>query len=87
LRARDALGADPHDNILAGATYIRELHDRYGTPGFLADYNTGPGRYERHLATGRVLPDETKAYFATLAPMTEGKQVNVQIGAVARSFA
>ena len=34
LRARYGLGADPfdpRDNILAGAAYIRELHDRYGT--------------------------------------------------------
>ena len=39
LRARYGLGADlydPHDNIVAGAAYIRELHDRYGSPGFLA---------------------------------------------------
>jgi soluble lytic murein transglycosylase-like protein len=26
---------DPYDNILAGAAYIRELHDRSGSPGFL----------------------------------------------------
>ena len=72
LRARYGLGADPYDprdNILAGAAYMRELHDRYGTPGFLAAYNAGPGRYERHLATGRPLPDETRAYVAALAPM------------------
>ena len=52
LRARYGLGAnsyDPRDNILAGAAYIRELYDRYGAPGFLAAYNAGPGRYERHL--------------------------------------
>jgi hypothetical protein len=39
LRARHGLGVDPydpHDNILAGAAYIRELHDRYGTPGRLS---------------------------------------------------
>ena len=45
LRARYALGAnpyDPRDNILAGAAFLRELHDRYGTPGFLAAYNAGP---------------------------------------------
>jgi hypothetical protein len=84
------LGADPydpHDNILAGAAYIRELHDRYGTPGFLAAYNAGPGRYERHLATGRSLPEQTQAYVATLAPMIKSKRVNVQIAAVAKSFA
>ena len=90
LRARHGLGADPYDprdNILAGAAYIRELSDRYGTPGFLAAYNAGPGRYERHLATGRPLPDETQAYVATLTPMLKGKRANVPIGTVARAFA
>ncbi len=90
LRARYGLGADPYDprdNILAGAAYIRELYDLYGAPGFLAAYNAGPGRYERHLATGRPLPDETQAYVATLAPRINGARTNVQIGAVVRSFA
>ena len=48
LRARYGLGRDPfdpHDNILAGAAFLREMHDRYGSPGFLAAYNAGPGRY------------------------------------------
>jgi soluble lytic murein transglycosylase-like protein len=90
LRARYGLGADPfdpRDNILAGSAYIRELYDRYGAPGFLAAYNAGPGRYERHLASGRPLPDETQAYVATLAPMINRARTNVRIGAVARSFA
>jgi soluble lytic murein transglycosylase-like protein len=62
LRARYDLGVDPYDprdNILAGAAYLRELYQRFGTPGFLAAYNAGPTRYESHLATGRSLPDET----------------------------
>jgi hypothetical protein len=90
LRARYGLGADPYDprdNILAGSAYIRELYDRYGAPGFLAAYNAGPGRYERHLATGRPLPDETQAYVTTLAPMISRARTNVQLGAVAKSFA
>jgi soluble lytic murein transglycosylase-like protein len=90
LRLRYRLGADPYDvrdNILAGAAYIRELSDRYGTPGFVAAYNAGPGRYERHLATGRPLPEETQAYVATLAPMIESKQANVRVGVVGKSFA
>jgi hypothetical protein len=90
LRARYGLGADPYDprdNILAGAAYIRELYDRYGAPGFLAAYNAGPGRYERHLATGRPLPDETQAYVATLAPRINGARTSVQIGDVTRSLA
>lgn len=90
LRVRHGLGVDPYDprdNILAGAAYIRELSDRYGAPGFLAAYNAGPGRYERHLATGRPLPDETQAYVATLAPMIESARTNVRVAAVGRSFA
>jgi soluble lytic murein transglycosylase-like protein len=86
LRARYDLGADPydpHDNILAGAAYIRELYQRFGAPGFLAAYNAGPTRYENHLATGRSLPDETQDYVAILAPMIEGKQANVRVVAVA----
>jgi Transglycosylase SLT domain len=90
LRARHGLGTDPydpHDNILAGAAYIRELYDRYGAPGFLAAYNAGPGRYERHLAAGRPLPAETQAYVATLAPMIKSTRTNVRVAAVETSFA
>ena len=70
LRVHYHLGHDPfdaHDNILAGAAYLRELYDRYGSPGFLAAYNAGPERYEEYLA-GRPLPRETLAYVAKLAP-------------------
>ena len=72
LRARYGLGSDPfdpRDNILAGAAYLRELHDRFGSPGFLAAYNAGPTRYAEHLATGRPLPRETRDYVAALAPL------------------
>ena len=72
LRVRHGLGDnpyDPRDNIFAGAAYLRELHERYGSPGFLAAYNAGPGRYDEHLATGRALPYETQLYVATLAPL------------------
>lgn len=72
LRARLGLGSDPfdpHDNILAGAAYLREMHDRYGAPGFLAAYNAGPGRYEDYRDRGRPLPPETIAYVANLLPL------------------
>lgn len=71
LRARWSLGHDPfdpRDNILAGTAYLRELHDRFGSPGFLAAYNAGPARYQAYLA-GRPLPAETRAYVAALAPL------------------
>ena len=72
LRSRYHLGSDPYDprnNIFAGAAYLREMHDRYGSPGFLAAYNVGPTCYEDHLATGRPLPIETQDYVAMLTPM------------------
>lgn len=70
LRARHGLGPDPYaprDNVLAGAAYLRELHDAFGPSGFLAAYNAGPGRYRDHLATGRPLPLETRLYVAKIA--------------------
>ena len=79
LRQRYRLGADPydaHDNIIAGAAYLRELHDRYGIPGFLAAYNAGPARWEDHLATGRPLPAETRAYLSRLAPIVGGSSAD-----------
>ncbi|MFA7604804.1 MAG: lytic transglycosylase domain-containing protein [Novosphingobium sp.] len=76
LRVRYRLGRnpyDPRDNVIAGTAYLRELHDRYGNPiAMLAAYNAGPGRYDEHLATGRPLPRETRAYLAMLAPMVGG---------------
>ena len=72
LRIRHRLGRDPfdpRDNIIGGTAYLREMYDRFGSPGFLAAYNAGPGRYEAHLATGRALPRETRIYMATLLPM------------------
>ncbi|MGJ0392702.1 MAG: lytic transglycosylase domain-containing protein [Methylocystis sp.] len=70
LRTRYGLGADPfdpHDNILAGAAYLRELLDQYGERGFLAAYNAGTGRYEDYLR-GRSLPPETTEYVGRIAP-------------------
>lgn len=74
LRVRHRLGRDPYDprdNILAGAAYLHELYDRYGSPGFLAAYNAGPDRYEAWLK-GRPLPPETRAYVAAVAPIIFG---------------
>ena len=76
LRTRYGLGRDPfdpRDNILAGAAYLREMHDRYGSPGFLAAYNAGPQRYDEYLAGVRALPAETRAYVAMLAPLVGGE--------------
>lgn len=69
IRARHALGDDPHDprdNILAGTAYLREMYDRFGYPGLFAAYNAGPARYRLHLETGAPLPGETRSYLAKL---------------------
>jgi hypothetical protein len=79
LRMRYGLGRDPfdpRDNILAGAAYLREMHDRYGSPGFLAAYNAGPQRYDEYLAGIRALPAETRAYVAMLAPLVGSRPLD-----------
>src|ERR1700742_4404381 len=66
------LGGDPfdaHDNIIGGTAYLKEMHDRFGSAGFLAAYHAGPARYEQHLATGRPLPQDTIAYVAAVTPL------------------
>jgi hypothetical protein len=72
------LGADPfdpHDNIMAGAAYLRQMYDLYGSPGFLAAYNAGPVRYDDHLTTGQPLPEETQLYLSRVEPLINGVQV------------
>jgi D-alanyl-D-alanine carboxypeptidase len=71
LQESEGLGADPfdpHNNILAGAAYIREMYDRYGSPGFLAAYNAGPDQLDSYLAGGSDLPAETVNYLAAIVP-------------------
>ena len=76
LRIRYGLGRDPfdpHDNILAGTAYLREMVDRYGDiTGMLAAYNAGPVRYDAFLEDCRELPSETRTYVALLAPVLGG---------------
>ena len=77
LSVRHGLGLDPfdaRDNVFAGAAYLREMHDRFGSVGFLAAYHAGPSRYERHLATGQPLPPDTVAYVAAVTPLLADEQ-------------
>ena len=70
MRARHHLGPDaqdPHDNIMAGAAYLRAMHDRFGYPGLFAAYNAGPERYADHLRMDKPLAAETRDYIAELA--------------------
>jgi hypothetical protein len=71
LRIKHGLGSDPydpHDNIIAGTAYLREMYDLYGAPGFLGAYNCGPGCYGDYLAGARRLPAETRNYIAMISP-------------------
>jgi len=65
MRQQHRLGSDPydpHDNILAGAAYLRWLRERYPYPTLFAAYNDGPGNLEERLMRGGLLPAETRAY-------------------------
>jgi D-alanyl-D-alanine carboxypeptidase len=71
LRDQYNLGSDPynpHDNIIAGTGYIRQMYDRFGSPAFLAAYNAGPNRVADYLAGNGSLPNETVNYLASIAP-------------------
>jgi len=75
LRYAHGLGGDPydpHDNIMAGTAYIREMYDLYGFPGFLGAYNAGPERYRQYVEEGRPLPRETQRYMDIIAPQIAG---------------
>lgn len=90
LSVRYGLGADPfdaHDNIIAGAAYLKDMHDRFGSAGFLAAYHAGPARYEQHLTTGRPLPQETIAYVAAVTPLLDdehSERAPIRIGRAVR---
>jgi hypothetical protein len=89
LRLRHGLGADPfdpYDNILAGSAYIRELLDRYGSPGFLAAYNAGPARFDRYLSAGRALPAETLEYVEALVPIIDQERFRRHVDGGSTSF-
>ncbi|WP_066725658.1 lytic transglycosylase domain-containing protein [Sphingomonas pituitosa] len=69
MRARLALGNnpdDPRDNVLAGALYLRLMHDRFGYPGLFGAYNAGPGAYAAYLVGRRTLPRETLVYLGAV---------------------
>ena len=70
---------------MAGTAYLREMYDIYGSPGFLAAYNAGPGRLDDYLTRNRVLPEETRRYVAAIGPRISG--VSPRQGSPGEQFA
>lgn len=67
MRTQYALGGNaynPHDNIMAGAAYLKFLKSRFSYPYLFAAYNAGPARVSDHLTKGKPLPLETRNYIA-----------------------
>jgi len=75
MRQQYKLGPDPfrpHDNIMAGAAYLRWLKGKYAFPALFAAYNAGPQRVDDLLAHGTALPAETQAYVAGISKILGG---------------
>lgn len=75
MASRYGLGADPfnpYNNIMAGTAYIHEMYAVYGSPGFLAAYNAGPGRLDSYIDDHNPLPYETINYVGMIAPQIQG---------------
>jgi hypothetical protein len=74
MRSRYGLGTDsydPHDNVLAGAAYLRLMYQQYGYPSLFAAYNAGPARFDSYLLRGKSLPNATLVYVGGIVPGVE----------------
>ncbi|HEX3652104.1 MAG TPA: lytic transglycosylase domain-containing protein [Rhizomicrobium sp.] len=75
MRAQYGLGPDaynPHDNIAAGAAYLKWLRGKYGYPQMFAAYNDGPGHLDRRLKNAGLLPLETRNYLVRVTNAVSG---------------
>jgi soluble lytic murein transglycosylase-like protein len=75
MRAEHGLGSnpyDPHDNIVAGAAYLKWLRGKYGYPQMFAAYNDGPGHLDLRLRNAGLLPLETRNYLVKVTGLVSG---------------
>ena len=75
MRAQYGLAADPyapHDNIAAGAAYLKWLRGKYGYPQMFAAYNDGPGHLDVRLRNAGLLPLETRNYLVRVTGLVSG---------------
>lgn len=83
MRRQYNLGAnpfDPHDNILAGAAYLKFLRGKYPYPALFAAYNDGPGNLEARLRSGGLLPPETENYVGSVTGKIGGAGMRIGDG-------
>jgi soluble lytic murein transglycosylase-like protein len=66
---------DPHDNIMAGAAYIRFLRSKYAFPALFEAYNDGPGNLEERMKSGGLLPAETRTYVSNITRKLDGRGI------------
>lgn len=71
LKKANKLGDDPFDprsNLLAGTAWMRDMYDRYGSPGFLVAYRAGPDRVNLFLKKGVMLPVDALNFVGSVEP-------------------
>ena len=65
---------DPQVNIKLGTAYLRQLSDRFGSwEAALAAYNWGPGRIDRRIQRGTMLPTDYPRLVLEAHSVTRGK--------------
>ena len=75
MRREQGLGRDPydpHDNVMAGAAYLKWLRGKYGYPEMFAAYNDGPGHLDQRIMHEHLLPLETVNYVARVTAALNG---------------
>ena len=82
--------SDPVQSIYAGAKYLSQQLDKYGSPELaLAAYNAGPGRVDDYLSGKAGLPVETVNYVPSIArryqALAGGQQQSSQAQAAPQS--
>lgn len=76
---------EPHQSIVASASFLKDLHRQFGNWGLAAAaYNAGPGRVARWLSGESGLPFETQDYVVSITGFEAAEWA--KIGFVAPPF-
>jgi hypothetical protein len=73
---------DVNEALVAAASYLHDLHKRFGNLGLAAAaYNAGPGRVDHWLPAGAGLPKETRRYVEIVTGHSAEEWSNRKTGA------